>query len=77
VYTVALMEEMFISFTSGLLAGSFSSDDLCKSIFDGGLKFIETVLCNVSFPVGESDTEWMGLSSEQKPLFREDKQQTV
>jgi hypothetical protein len=55
-----------------LLVGSFSSKDLCRSIFDGGFKFIETFFFS-SFAVGESETVRMGLSSEQQSLFREDK----
>ena len=71
-YAVALMEETFTFSAAGLLVGSFSSKDLCSSIFDGGFKFIETFFFS-SFAVGESETVRMGLSSEQQSLFREDK----
>lgn len=70
VYAVALMEDRFVFFVStDLFRWSFLSEDLWKPIFDGGFKFIETVLCNPSFPAG--DTVFMGLSSETPEKFRE------
>ena len=70
-YAVALIEERFTFFVAGLLVGSFSSKDLCSSIFDGGFKFIETLFFS-SFPVGESEIEQMGLSSKHQQLLRDE-----
>jgi hypothetical protein len=63
------MEERFVVFVAtDLFMRSFSSEDLCKSIFEGGFKFMETVLCNPSFPAGE--TMFMGLSTEQQSIVK-------
>jgi hypothetical protein len=63
------MEERFVIFVAtDLFMRSFSSEDLCKSIFEGGFKFMVTVLCNPSFPAGE--TIFMGLSTEQQSIVK-------
>lgn len=50
-YAGIVMEDKLTFLEMALLVVSFSSKDLCRSIFVGGFKLIETVFCNSSLPI--------------------------
>jgi hypothetical protein len=51
VYAGVVMEDKLTFLVIDLLLVSLSSKDLCRSIFVGGFKLIETVFCNSSLPI--------------------------